>query len=420
MDGLIIGMDLCDDYSQVCCYDPLSGETKAVAMSEEESSCLIPTAICKKKMESTWFIGEEAYRRALFNEGVMVNKLVRLAEKDGSATIDGVKYPAEELLYRFVWQLLQMTSEQFGARETAALVFTVQRFSGELPDLLVRVAERCGVLRDRVRIFSHTESFVTYVLSRPKEEWTNTVSMFDLTEEGLHYYEMRVIRGRKPQVAEGRHVKLEEGFSLNVLDSASGEHMGDSILTACADRMLDKKVVSSVFLTGKGFLNTDWAAHFLKKICVKRKVFAGQHVFASGAAYAAADFLRAESAYPFTCLCEGRVGVSVSLPVIFEGRSEKMTLVEAGTNWYEARSGVELIPDGTSLLELTVAKPGMPHPDHVRVDFSEFPQRPNKTTRIEVIVSFTAEDHMTVRIIDRGFGDLFPASGKVIRKDVAL
>ena len=420
MNGLLLGIDLCDDYSQVCCLNPLTGGVQALKLTEEESSCLIPTAICKKKTEDVWFVGEEAYRRALLNEGVMVDKLVRMAGKEGTATIEGVKYTAEDMLSRFVSMLLEMAARTFDNQQVDCLAFSLQQITPQMPDLLVRVAERCHLPRESVRVFCHSECFVYYVLSQPREIWANTVSMFDLMDDGLNYYEMHMIRGRRPPVVEAVHEKLEDGFSLGLLDNASGEHMADTILTACAQRMLEKKVVSSVYLTGKGFVDTSWAPEFLQKVCYKRKVFAGQHVFASGAAYLAGDAERKETAYPYVCLGEGRVPVSVSLQVLYEGRNEKLMLVEAGTNWVDARSSVELIPDGTNILELNLAWAGTPQTRKVRIDFSGFPQRPNKTTRMEVIISFTAENQMTVRLIDRGFGELFPASGKIIREDIAL
>ncbi len=420
MSGLLLGMDLCDDYSQICRIDPLSGHQEAVTLTDEESSCLIPTVICKRKTVDTWFIGEEAYRRALFNEGIMVDKLINLAMRDGSATIEGVKYSAEELLYRFIRELIAIAKKSFSCDEIDSLVFSVQSLEGSFLDLLVRIAERCGIAREAVHILNHTECFAYYVLSQPKEVWTNICCMLDLAENGLHYYEMRVIRGRKPQIVEARHEKLEEGFSLDVLDSTSGEHMADTILTACAERLMDKKVISSVFLTGKGFVSTSWASGLLKTICNKRKVFAGQHVFASGAAILARDLLQEVSSFPFTCLCEGRIMSTISLQARLDGKMEKVVLGEAGTNWYEARASVELIPDGTDTLELSVAHYGLPRVDRIRVDLSELPQRPNKTTKIEVIVSFTSEENMTVRVMDRGFGELFPATGRVIRKDFML
>ena len=48
MDGLVIGLDLNDDYTQICCYD-------------KEKSWTIPTVICRRKEEEVWLSGEEAY-----------------------------------------------------------------------------------------------------------------------------------------------------------------------------------------------------------------------------------------------------------------------------------------------------------------------------------------------------------------------
>ncbi|MBS6644717.1 MAG: hypothetical protein KH366_14160, partial [Clostridiaceae bacterium] len=60
MDGLIIGLDLCDTYTQVCCY----GDEQAVT---------IPTVICRKKNEEEWSVGEDAYGLTLIGEGIIVD-----------------------------------------------------------------------------------------------------------------------------------------------------------------------------------------------------------------------------------------------------------------------------------------------------------------------------------------------------------
>ena len=420
MEGLILGIDLCDDYSQIACLNPMNMTTEPITLSEDEASCLIPTMICKKKGEPVWYIGEEAYRNALFNEGTMVDKLVKLVRKDGNATIEGVRYKAENLLRTFVEHLLRLAREKYQMEEVDSLVFTVQNLESSLLDALIRVAESCGIPRDKVRILSHTESFVYYVVSQKQEVWSNLACMFDLTDEGLHYYEMRMIRGRKPRVVEASHERMEESFSLDILDSESGERLGDAILTRCAEHLLDKKIISSVFLTGKGFVNTEWMPNFLRMVCNKRRVFAGQHVFASGAAYVAYDSLQANTAYPFVCLCEGRIRSSVSVMVQYNGRSERMTLAEAGTNWYEAQAQVDLIPDDMDYLELNVNPQGIPRADKIRIDLREFPERPNKTTRIRLILSFLSENCMSARVMDLGFGELFPSSGKMIRRDFYL
>ena len=74
MDGLVIGLALCDSYTQVNC----GGQEKVWAF---------PTVICRKKNEDMWFVGEEAYGFTLTGEGVIVDKLLNLARKNGTATM---------------------------------------------------------------------------------------------------------------------------------------------------------------------------------------------------------------------------------------------------------------------------------------------------------------------------------------------
>lgn len=420
MEGLILGIDLCDDYSQISCFLPDKMEAEPVAFGNEGGQYLIPTVICKKKGEDEWLIGEDAYRVALFGGGTMVDKLVKLVNKEGFATIEGIRYSAEALLEKYLEKLMRIPVEKFGKQAVSSLVFTVQKLEGRLIDCMIRVAEKCGISRDVTHVLSHTETFVYYVISQKKEVWANQTCLFDLTDDGLHYYEMRVIRGRKPQVVEAVHEKLEEGFRLDVLDTPAGERLGDTILTSCAGRLLQKKIVSSVFLTGKGFVSTDWAKDFLKLICSRRRVFAGQQLFAHGAAYVAYDYLQEKTAYPFICTCEGRIASTVSLYAVYDGRKEQVVLASAGSNWYEAKARVEFILDDIRTLEMTVTPVGSQRVENVSISLDELPIRPNKTTRVEVILSFSSEKCMTVRVIDRGFGDLFPASGKVIRRDFII
>ena len=103
---LRVGIDICDDYTQVACYDPRTMEAESIGLTEEEASSMVPTVVCKEKGADSWFIGEEAYRCALYGKGTMVDKLVKLAKKGGTATIEGIRYTAEDLMKIFIRQIL--------------------------------------------------------------------------------------------------------------------------------------------------------------------------------------------------------------------------------------------------------------------------------------------------------------------------
>ena len=146
----------------------------------------------------------------------------------------------------------------------------------------------------------------------------------------------------------------------------------------------------------------------------------GQNLFARGAAFFSYDRLTQAGAFPFICLCEGRVPANISLKVELEGRERQLVLVAGGSNWCDARASVDLILDDIRVLDLVVTSVENPVARHFTIPLEELPKRPNKATRVEVIVSFSGDDQMTVRVIDKGFGDLYPASDIRIRKDFHL
>ena len=78
MDGLVVGIDLCDAYTQVNC-------------SDDEKTWTIPTVICRNKNADEWYVGREAYAHTLQGDGIIVDKLVKLALKDGTATLCGIR-----------------------------------------------------------------------------------------------------------------------------------------------------------------------------------------------------------------------------------------------------------------------------------------------------------------------------------------
>ncbi len=420
MDELILGFDLCNDYSQVSVYRPGEKEPYTVIFGEGDFADQVSTTVCKKKGEDKWLIGEDGFRTALFGKGTTVNKLIRQVMKNGTATVEGVCYTAEDLLCFFLEAALEHTKYVTGKTKIGMLVFTLQNMDIKFMDTLIICTDRLGIEREKVHIISHTESFLYSVLSQSRDLWANTVALFNLTEEGLHYYEMAASRGGN-RVVQAHHEFLEEGFSVELLESQAGCKMADSILLPCAERLMQKKVFSAVYLTGKGFANCQsWATSFLKYICNKRRVFVGDSMFAKGAALRAADFLREKTEYPYLFSCEGCLTSSVTMEVLDKGIRKKMFLAEAGKNWYESKTSVELILDGAEPIELEVIPAGSRDSKKVPVWMDEFPVRDRFTTRVEINAAFTAENILNLWIRDLGFGEIYPSSGKVVKQVIRL
>ena len=220
MDGLVVGIDLCDTYTQVSCF-------------EHDNVWTIPTVICKKKNADEWFVGEEAYGHTLVGEGIIVDKLIKLVLKDGTATIEGVKYEGLELLKRYLKLVLELPQKELGCDNISQVVVTLQAIDTRLMDALLYCADYLQIPRTKMHIISHAESFIYYVLSQKKEVWNNQVGMFELSEERLCYYEMKVMRGLRQTTVISEYENLEEGFNLNILGTTSGGKLADKILCSC-------------------------------------------------------------------------------------------------------------------------------------------------------------------------------------------
>ena len=407
MDGLVIGMDLCDTYTHISCMEP-------------EQTWVIPTVVCKNKNADEWYVEEEAYAHTLVGDGIMEDKLLTQVMKDGTATIGGIKYEGIYLLKMFLEKALELPKKAAGSREIASIVITVSCLDVKLMDSLLYCADYLKIPRDRVHLISHTESFVYYVMSQKREVWSNQVGMFDLTNQSLRYYELKVQRGLRQMQVVADCENLEEGFHLDVLDNTAGARLADRILCSCADRILQKRLFSAIVLTGKGFENTEWAPEFMKQVCSRRRLFVENPLFSKGALMKAADYLQEKSSYPFICICEGRLKTTVSVKVLNHDKEGQLVLAAAGDNWYEAKSTVDFIVTGNPEVEFTISPLDPKKKKLVKIGLEDFPKRPDRTTKIELSLGFSDDRTMVAVIKDKGFGEIFPAEDVMIKQEVGL
>ncbi len=408
MDGLVAGIDLRNSRTHIYCMDP-------------EKAWVIPTVICKNKNSDDWYVAEEAYEHALLGDGAMEDHLLTQVVKDGTATISGTRYTAQTLLEMFLKKCLELPMKALDKKEVTSLVISLETLDVRLMDSLMYCADFLGIDRRRVRIVGHSESFIYFVMVQQRQVWSNQVGMFDLEDENLHYYEMRVQRNTAKMHALAESEKMEEGFHLDVLENDAGRKVGDRILTACADRCLGNRLFSAIILTGRGFdSGTGWAPDFMKKICERRRVFTDPHVFAHGAAVLAADAARRESFFNFDVICDGHLSTEVSVNILDRDKESRLVLAKAGSRWYETKRSSDFIVKGPLEVEFILEPLGGGQKRTVKVPLTGFPKRPDRTTRIRVTIGFLSRAKMVAVIRDLGFGELFPATDTVLRQEIDL
>ena len=144
------------------------------------------------------------------------------------------------------------------------------------------------------------------------------------------------------------------------------------------------------------------------------------NVFARGAVVIGADDIREKTAYPYTVICEGRIPASLIMEVTSHGVKRPLVLAQQGSCWYEIRTSAELILDEAGSIDIKAVMPGGKLTRTFSIPLDNFPKRPPRTTRVQVIVNFASENEAVIRIVDRGFGDLFPATGAVKKSKIMI
>ena len=105
------------------------------------------------------------------------------------------------------------------------------------------------------------------------------------------------------------------------------------------------------------------------------------------------------------------------MKMYLQGRETYYPLIAAGVNWYEADKICECILIGKEH-ELRFLISRMDEKDQ-KVSVMELPElddRPDGTTRLRIHLSCESSKRCVIEVEDLGFGDMYPATGKVWRE----
>lgn len=404
----VLGIDISDNSTSVVSYS-------------QENALHFPTAIGRMRNEDRWVIGEDAFAMVLDGRGVKTDKLLKTLTRGGSSTLNGIKYTGVELMTAFLQALIDCSMEEFQSSYPEKIVVSIPSINRDIVEKFFLCFKELGYLRNSIHIISRCESFIYYVISQKKEIWNNQVGLFALADAKLTYYELRAHRSAKYTRVYAESEGMDEGFNLELIDTAAGAKLADKILISCAERLMKKKIFSTIMLTGKGFERIDWAPSFKKFICSGKKVFVDRDLFAKGSCYRGVDLALDKPIFNFTCICEGRLDTSISLNMKKRDTEYVYSLAEAGDTWYDSEKKFRVIVDGDSSIDLILSPVDTYKKKKiVKIPLDFIPQRPPKTVRVELEAKFNNGRTLLLGIKDTGFGEIYPSSGKSILKEVEL
>lgn len=419
--GGILGYDLNEKNCQISYYDETKEEPETMGAAADNFQIPLILGYYRER----WVFGMEAQRLASLQEGTMVKDLFEKAVRREKVKIGTKKRDAVWLLAKFI----RMTLEGF--EDIAYITFSVPYTNIDMSKMLKGIGQRLGVAKDCVCVQDYKESFCQYMFYQPKELWQYESALFYCDAQEIRAYMLRRLNvvGVKDrdmfvtveEVASAQMVELAAIYTLlnkekeKVKDKAKA---ADERFKRFIQSVFEKKVVSSVYLTGEGFEN-NWYPNSLKVLCNGRRAFVGNNLYSRGACYTS---MRRHLEYREgpVYLDETKMTEQICLRMRVNGQEGWYPIVAWGTHWYEADGQWEVILEDTSDIEIHVETLAGEELQVETVSLEGLPDRRDYSLRIQIEVLFMDERTCRLTFKDVGFGEFFPSTGFQVEKTIHL
>lgn len=405
---VIVGYDLGDLTSQIsfCHLDHEEPETISVVTGEEQYN--FPTVLCKRLEVSQWVYGKEALKLADAGKGILVERLLTLAREGAEVEIGENTFDPIALLALFMKRSLALLGMTVSVQQIDTIVVTVEQLDHRTVEVLTQAVAVMQLPAEHIYFQSHVESFYHYTIHQPQELWKGQVLACDYDEEMMRTYRLECNRRATPVVAfveENSYPKMcsEDSMLLSVLEKN------------CQDRM-----ISSVYLLGRGF-EGDWYRESLRYLCRNRRVFRGNNLYSKGACYAAREKLMPDDiGRQYVFLGDDKLKANLGMRVLRRGQDSYYALLDAGINWFEAEKKCEFYLETGNSFSIMVTPLNGKETKEIEIILNDLPKRSDRATRVAMSLSMQSEKNVSLTIEDLGFGEIYPATHKIWQEEFTI
>lgn len=416
---ILVGYDLCDNYSQIGFYNTKLFEPTTIEYGREGNNDRIPTVMAVTDDTKEWLFGEDAVKAVKLQNAQPVDNILEHIRKKEKYIIFEKEFEPVEILAKYFTKTLLLLKKIFPSQTIGQLVVTVKDTNPVLVEGIFAALRILGLEKDRVSVLSHAQSYTYYALSQKKELWMNDVALFDFDSEGLKYYQIKIDRQHRPITVGINSTDYTEMLSYDLFGVMYDEQL-QYIFENITRTALYKQIISTIYVTGVGF-DKPWAEDIIKNLCVGRRGFIGQNLFSGGACYAAKNMAGDEDKFAdFMFLSEDMITGTISVWTYSDATKKELIFSRMATPWYEADSSHEFILDDLDEIEIMVKNDVRNTKKSHFIVLDGLPKRPAKTTRIRIRVKFLDPKSCVVTIKDMGFGEIYKGTDRVWEKIITI
>ena len=413
--GSVLGYDLNEKNCQISYYDENKEEPETMEAAVDNYQIPLILGYYKER----WVYGQEAKRLREAGEGDIVTHLFRKAVKRKKVRVGGKIHDGVWLLAKFI----SMTLKKF--EQIDYITFSVPYTNVDMSKMLKGIGKYIGVPGECVFVQDYKESFCQYMFYQPKELWQYESALFYCDAQEIRAYMLRRLNTVSTkssdmfltveEVANAHMKELEAIYPVLNVDKAKD---ADESFKSFIQNVFDKKVVSSVYLTGEGFEN-NWYPNSLKVLCNGRRAFLGNNLYSKGACYSSMRYADPYDDGPIY-LDGTKMTEQICLRMRIGGQEGWYPIVAWGTHWYEADGQWEVILEDTSDIEIHIETLDGEDLKVETVSLEELPERTDYSLRLQIEVMFMDERTCRLRFKDVGFGEFYPASDFLVEKELHL
>lgn len=408
-EKLVLGIDLCDDITQVTVMRPRAAEPDAVCFDARTRKEFLPTLLCEDS-DGNRSIGE------VLEPGVTVlPPFFRAAVRQEMIETKNGSLSGRELLEQYVALALQKVKERFDEQEIGFVAVTCEEANDSVKAMLYDIFEKKQGFLGCCLVLSHLEAFLHFVIRQEVGLWENGSAAFDYSTEGLLFYRMEC------RMAGGRRLLLADCKDYSEVIPVSVVAKGDKASIASAFERLAEMALQqktgSLFATGRVF-EGEWVSDVLRLFSRGRRVFRGQNLYTQGACYAGTELFRKEGNVDFSLLTPEQITVDVFLMAETAEQEEAVLMAKAGDTFCSVDSRTEVLLNGTDKLSFKIVPAGEMTPVLLRVAPKITDLRGDYTNRYEVRLFFAKRDVMVIQLKDTGFGVFYPSTYRIYEEIV--
>lgn len=418
--GLYVGYDLCDEKTQIYYLCEGMDQPKAVGgdgkNGDDREEEVIPTVLAEKTEKEEWLFGASA-EAADSGCRIYRNFIRRLA--DPSDSLQQQPQTAKKLLVVFFRKTLRLLKQRFPKETITKMLVTTDYLTETLVSHIYAALRELGINRDRVSIVSQERCYLYYVAAFEGLEYNRDSVLFDYTKQGMFYHIMNTGKQNSSYL-----VRLESTDASSLLpysESAADVSLRSAVFENMAGSLLYKRNVASAYITGCGF-RQEGLEPVLKRLCQNGRVriYAGQNLYAMGACFGAWDRGKDGPLSDNIFYDNEAVRYSIYVDGYQNAEQKQEFFVKAGTAWYDARKSIQVLLDGKRSVQMQVCDPTGKRTGSFQLPFTNLAKRPQRMTRIELRLFFTAPDTLVVQGKDLGFGAVYPSSRRIWEETVKL